>query len=739
MAATQFESTDARRAFPCWDEPMSKAVFDVTLIIPEDLVAISNTPAVSEEVLGDGTKAIRFAETPLMSTYLLAFVVGEMASVEAKATDGTSIKVWATPGKVEYGQFAVETSARILDYMNDYFGIPYPLDKLDHIALPDFAAGAMENWGIITYRERILLFDPQSSTAATKQAIAEVMAHEIAHMWFGDLVTMEWWDNLWLNESFASWMGNKAVAELFPEWSMWTQFLFQETMGGLNLDGLSSSHPVEVPVEHPEEIEEIFDAISYNKGAAILWMLEQYIGEEVFRQGMHDYFTTHEYGNARTEDLWEALGRAAGQDIVGLMETWVKRTGFPLVAAHVERGDARSRLRLSQSRFLYENLQGAEADETLWQVPVRVVRPEEPQPDTFLMTSRELQRPLELGHREGAFDWVKVNGGQSGFYRVNYSEEEWRRLARAIGALELPIRDRLGLQSDAYALARAGFIPATLYLSVTEAYRNEEDANVWRVLSNNLGAFEMAIADEPYLEQYLSFGRELYRPVAGRIGWDAGPREGHLDALKRLTVLGRLGMFADRETLEEASRRFQDYVEDPTSLNPDLKDFVFVLAAREGERSVYDTLWELEKAATLDDEKARFLRALATPKIDSLLRETLERSMTDEVRSQDTILVVSDVGSNRYGRNIAWEFIQDNWEELDRRYGKTGHLAGRLVGVTESFTTLDQAQEVEEFFRVHPVPAAKMKVQQALERIRLNAKWLEVNGEGLAAWFSQRP
>ncbi len=738
MAATQFEATDARRALPCWDEPSLKAVFDLTLVIPEGLAAISNTPIEAEEVQGNGMKVVRFAETPKMSTYLLAFVVGELAFVEARAGDGTLTRVWTTPDKVEHGRFAVETSARVLDYMNNYFGIPYPLEKLDHIALPDFAGGAMENWGAITYRERVLLFDPASSTAATKQAIAEVMAHEIAHMWFGDLVTMEWWDSLWLNESFASWMGNKAVAELFPEWSMWTQFLLNETMGGMNLDGLRSSHPVEVPVGHPDEIEEIFDAISYNKGAAILWMLEQYLGEEVFQRGMHRYFTTHQYGNARTEDLWKALGEAAKQDVVGLMKNWVIRTGFPVLTAEVEREDGRASLNLSQSRFLYERLQGAVKDETLWQVPLRVLRSGASQPTALMMTGHKLRLPLGAVGKGEASDWVKVNAGQSGFYRVVYSEEEWKRLASAVKALDLAAEDRLGLQSDAYALTRAGFIPATLYLSVTEAYGNEVDANVLRVLATNLRSFEMAIMDESFLDHYLGFGRRLLRPVAKTIGWDAGPQEGHLDALKRSAVLGRLGMFEDRKTLDEARRRFQEYVDDPASLNPDLKDIVFILAARRGDRSVYDKLWDLEQTAALNEEKARFLRAVAHPMSESLLQETLERAMTEEVRSQDAILVIADVGDNRYGRDLAWEFVQDNWEELHRRYGKTGHLLRRMIGVTESFTTLERAGEVEEFFRTHPAPAAKMKVQQALERLRLNAKWLEVNRQGLEEWLADR-
>ena len=317
LATTQFEATDARRAFPCWDEPAVKSAFDVTLVVPGDLVAVSNMPVVSEEVNPSGSrpssKVVRFAETPVMSTYLLAFVVGDIESIEQRTDAGTLMRVWTTRGKQEQGRFALETAVNLLDYFDDYFGIRYPLPKLDHIAIPDFAAGAMENWGAITYRETALLVDPDHSSAGTRQRVAAIVSHEMAHMWFGDLVTMAWWNDLWLNESFASWMGDKAVDHLFPEWEMWTQFVMADTNSGLSLDGLKNSHPIEQEVNNPSEIGQLFDAISYSKGASILRMLEHFLGSEPFRQGLHLYLSSHEYGNAQTEDLWSALGEISGQ------------------------------------------------------------------------------------------------------------------------------------------------------------------------------------------------------------------------------------------------------------------------------------------------------------------------------------------------------------------------------------------------------------------------------------------
>ena len=670
-----------------------------------------------------------------MSTYLLVFIVGDLASVEKTAPDGTLVRIWATRGKEELGRNALEDAIRILTYFNDYFGIPFPLKKLDHLAIPDFAAGAMENWGAITYRETALLFDPENSAANTRQRIAEIVAHETAHMWFGDLVTMEWWDDLWLNESFASWIGNKAVDSLYPEWNMWTQFLFQDTNSGMELDALRNSHPIEANVKNPAEIRELFDAISYAKGASILWMIEQYLGEETFRNGLRRYLSAHAYQNARTKDLWDALGEESGQPVTALMDSWVKQTGFPVIDVKTDRSESRVELKLTQNRFLYEHLTGAVDDPTLWHAPVRIKRAGDPEIDSHLMTERTSTRTINVG---AADEWVKVNAGQAAFFRVNYPEEDWEGLRRAVENGALPATDRLGLQGDAWALAQAGFLPAAVYLSLAEAYRQETDATVWSDLSVNLRSLGTLLADEPSLPKLQQFGRELYRPVVNKVGWEPKAGEGHLDALLRSTVLGRMGSYEDGATLAEANSRFDKYLEYPASLDPDLRGIVFGLAAYQADRTTYDTLWDLQAKATLHEEKMRFLGALTRPKNEAFLQETLERSMTDEVRAQDSVLVMVTTAANRHGRDLAWQFIKKNWSELDRRYGKGGFMIMRLVSATQSFTTEERAKEVEEFFREHPVPAAQRTVQQSLEKIRLNARWLEKNRDELARWFDAR-
>ena len=737
LATTQFEATDARRAFPCWDDPAVKATFEVTLVVPSDLVAISNTMIVSETPADGGTKTVRFGESPKMSTYLLAFIVGDFASVEERAPNGTLIRVWATRGKEEQGRFAVENAVGLLNYFNSYFDIPYPLEKLDHIAVPDFAAGAMENWGAITYRETALLYDPENSSAATKQRIMEVVSHEMAHMWFGDLVTMEWWDDLWLNESFASWMGDKAVDHQYPEWNMWTQFVFQDTNSGLSLDGLRNSHPIEARVENPAQIRELFDAISYSKGGATLRMLENFLGEETFRQGLHGYLSANQYANARTEDLWAALEEASGQPVTAIMNTWVKQMGYPVLQADTHARDGARHVGLSQRRFLYDHLlDESEEDPTLWQAPVSVARAGSDDRVSLLMEQRDAE--VELDKDTGSDGWVKANAGQTGFYRVNYSTEGWNRLQGAVERLELPAVDRLGLQNDAYALVRAGFLPATEFLSLAEAYKVESDASVWSDLSTNLRGMENLLFDEPCIDQYQAYARGLYERIAGQVGWDARPDEGYLDSLRRGVVLGQFGGYGDQGTIAEAKGRFDRYLSEPASLHPDLKGVVYGLVAQEGDESTYDTMWRLEREADLHEERMRLLGALTRFQSRELLSDMLERSMSDEVRSQDTVLVVVSLAGNRYGKDLAWEFIKEKWEEFDRRYGRGGFAIMRLVGITGSFTDPERAKDVEEFFNSHPAPSAARTIQQSLERIRLNATWLDRNRQAVAGWLAAR-
>ncbi len=734
LAATQFEATDARRAFPCWDEPAWKAAFKVTLVVPSDLVAVSNMHVEAETPQSGGRKAVSFAETPVMSTYILAFVVGDLRSIEEQAPDGTLMRVLSTPGKEEHGRFALETSIRLLEYFNDYFGIPYPLQKMDHLAIPDFAAGAMENWGAITYRESALLVDPENSSSGTRQIVAAIIAHEMAHMWFGDLVTMAWWNDLWLNESFASWMGDKAVNDLFPEWQMWTQFLSADTNRALSLDGLTNSHPVEQEVANPAQIQEMFDDISYSKGASIIRMLEGFLGSDAFRDGLRAYLKEHEYGNAETRDLWRALAEASGQPVSSMMDTWTTQMGYPVLDVAADRSDDGVSVRLSQKRFVYESiLGGGYEDDSSWSVPVGAIADGADAPAFALMEGREASVRVSASARPA---WVKINPEQTGFYRVNYDADDLAALIGPIERRELSPSDRLGIQNDAYALARAGLAPVTRFLSVAPAYRNEDTAPVASDLATNLAGLDSILADEPVHPQFQAYARDIFAPIGQRMGWEPRDGEGHLDALLRSTVLEALGRYEDPDALAEATARLESYVSDASSVPPDLRRTVYSLAAKQGDGTTWETMWGLYKDSNLQEEKVRLLMGLTQFRSRELLTQTLDRALSEDVRSQDAPYPILGTGMNAYGRDLAWDFLKENWDEIDRRYGEGGFMIMRLVSFTSGFTSEEKRQDVERFFADHPAPAAERSIRQALERISLNIAWLARNRSELAAWFA---
>ncbi|XP_033913906.1 puromycin-sensitive aminopeptidase-like [Acipenser ruthenus] len=738
-AVTQFEATDARRAFPCWDEPAIKATFDITLIVPKDRTALSNMNVIDRKPCPDdeNLSEVKFARTPIMSTYLVAFVVGEYDYVETKSSDGVIVRVYTPIGKGEQGRFALEVAAKTLPFYKDYFNVPYPLPKIDLIAIADFAAGAMENWGLVTYRETALLIDPKNSCSSSRQWVALVVGHELAHQWFGNLVTMEWWTHLWLNEGFASWIEYLCVDHCFPEYDIWTQFVSADYTRALDLDALDNSHPIEVNVGHPSEVDEIFDAISYSKGASVIRMLHDYIGDEDFRKGMNAYLLKFQNKNASTEDLWDCLEQFSGKPIAAVMNSWTKQMGFPIILVEQEQqGDDRV-LKLSQKKFCASGpYSGDECHK--WMVPISICTSDAP---TCIKMNVLLDcAEVTITVKNVAPDqWVKINPGTVGFYRIQYSSTMLESLIPGIRDLTLLPVDRLGLQNDLFSLARAGMISTVEVLKVMEAFVNEPNYTVWSDLSCNLGILSTLLANNDYHEEIQEFIRDLFTPIGQKLGWDTKPGEGHLDALLRGLVLGKLGKAGHKPTLEEARRRFREHVDGKQILPADLRSPVYLTVLKHGDSATLDTMLKLHKQADMQEERNRIERVLGAIAAPDLIQKVLSFALSEEVRPQDTVSVIGGVaGSSKHGRKAAWKFVRDNWEELHNRY-QGGFLISRLIKLSvDGFAVEKMAAEVKSFFESHPAPAAERTIQQCCENILLNAAWLKRDSELIHEYLLQR-
>lgn len=731
MLGSQFQATDARRFFPCWDEPSFRARFQLTVVVPENITAVSNMPVEKETKIAGG-KEVRFAATPPMPSYLNVFCAGELERLSA-TWKNVDHGVITTMGKAVMGRYALDSSQQILTYFNEYFGMPYSLPKIDHIAVPGGFGGAMENWGGITYYESRLLFDPERSSAETKQNIYEVIAHEVAHMWFGDLVTMAWWDNLWLNEGLASWMGTKCTAKFNPDWEVWLRKNIprdparryglgkESAMEG---DARSTTHPIHQPVANEAEASSAFDDIAYRKGLSFITMLESFLGEEVFRDGIRKYMTAHKLSNTTTADLWNSLSEASGKPVGEIAAAWTEQPGFPVVK--VAR-DPEGKITLTQGRFTvhYENAPALE-----WKIPLTYSVAGQAAPASLLMTSKTLDLPGASPDRA-----VKLNVEGAGTYRVQYDEASWKLL---LGELpKLSSADRANLLLDAWALVQANRAPLSHYLDLVEKLPAKDELAEREQIMQVFDFINRLLARTPQREPFQKYARSILRPSFERVGWEPKSGEPPKVVMLRGSLINALGDLNDEEIVAGCRARFQKYLADPRSLAPDLRPPVFAVVGRYADDAAWKKLHELGLKTTSIEEKQNYYDALAGTLDPKLAARTLEISLGDELPTSRAIYLVAKVARQSEHPEVAWQFAKANMKKL---LAKTDALAANSYapGLFTFFSDSARIPELQLYAKSDLPPTAAKSVAKAIDEVGFRTEFKTRLATQMGAWVNDR-
>ncbi|MGD0179853.1 MAG: M1 family metallopeptidase [Terriglobales bacterium] len=730
-AATQLEDTDARRAFPSFDEPNYKATFDVSVIADKDLNVISNGKVVSDAPgPGDAKHTVHFSTSPKMSSYLVAVIVGNFEYIEGES-DGIPVRVWTSPGKKELGRFALAAAEFNLSYYDRYFGIKYPYGKLDLIGLADFSAGAMENTGCITFREVLLLLDEKHTAIDLKKTVASVIAHEMAHQWFGDLVTMQWWDNKWLNEGFATWMSSKPVAAWKPEWNVQLDEV-SDTVYSLGEDSLVNTHPIHQPADTPAQILELDDAITYTKTAAVLRMLESYVGADSFRGGVDLYLEQHSYANATAFDFWNAQTQVSKKPIDKIMPTWTEQAGQPLVTVKTECSGNSETVALEQQRYFYDRAKLNAGSPELWQIPLcmKVGSPTSATEKCELITKKQASLTLQE-----CSPWVYANAKAKGFYRSAYSSEAIRSIAKVAESALTPA-ERMMLLSDVWASVRVDREPIGDYLVLAEGLQADRSSAVLGEIINQLSYISDYLVSDTDREAFDLWVRQLLDPVARDVGWEAKPGETEDQAGLRARLMLALGDVARDPQVQALARKLTDqYLADPSSVDHEIASIALRIAALNGDQALYDRITADLKAAKTPEAYFTDISALRHFSDPKLVEKTLEFAISPQMRSQDAPYLISGVMRDPATEKQAWIFVQAHWGSIENLGG--AFAGGIIVQGTGSFCDPVMRDEVQAFFTSHPAPAAERSLKQSIEQINYCVDMKTQQGPQLPSWLQR--
>lgn len=720
LLATQFESHHAREVFPCVDEPEAKALFDVTLITENGVTVLGNMPIASQDQKSD-RMTTTFKTSPKMSPYLLAFVVGELQSKTSKTSNGTDVTIYATHAQPASSlDFGLTTAVKSIEFFNDYFKIPYPLPKCDHVALPDFSSGAMENWGLVTYREIALLADSHTAISS-KEMIASVIAHETSHQWFGNLVTMKWWDDLWLNESFATLMEYVAVDSIYPEWNIWMTFASHETLSALRRDYLAGVQSVKTDVHHPDEISSLFDpAIVYAKGARLLKMLHSYIGEDAFRSGLTIYFNQHAYGNTKGSDLWKAFSDVIGEDIGEFMMAWLEQPGYPLVTVN----STTDGYEVSQQRFVLED----SSDSSIWPIPLGHKRADLPK----LLSTPHTEVTAKHGD-------IRLNQGNSGHFVTTYSPDLLQTILGSLYDGKVSTIDRLALLHETSLLARAGVSSASELFELLLTYREENEEPVWDIMSLVIADLKRFVETNPKAENLLKKHIiALVESHYNRLGWKKRESESESNTKLRATILGLLTYCEYPPVIEKGLELFRQ-TSDLSTLDGELRGIICSIAGKCGDEQDFEKLFVLYKTSQIAELQQDALGGLTSTK-DSTRITRLIRSITNEtiVRTQDVDRWFIYLMRNRYARELAWEWMVGHWRWIEEKFDSDKSYDSFPRYAASCISTYEWKDKYNTFFApLSSQPALSRSIELGSKDISARAAWIKRDQHDLFESFRQ--